>query len=73
MIALVLYLASLSSQPAPRRCEEIGPRLDGTFVTLCGGAVVRVRDRLGNSREWERGGEVVILRSPGAAPVVLGR
>jgi hypothetical protein len=56
---------------AARGCEEHGPRLDGTYVTICGGSVRRVRDRLGNVREWLPGNRIA-FRSPGAAPVVLG-
>jgi hypothetical protein len=75
MIALMVYvyLVNFSAHPYPRRCEEHGPRLDGTYVTICGGAVVRVRDGLGNVREWERLTGTVVLRSVGMAPVMLGR
>jgi hypothetical protein len=71
MIALALSLAALLCAPPARRCEEHGPRLDGTFVTICQGSVVRVRDRLGNSRRFLDGGRIIILESPGAPPVVL--
>jgi hypothetical protein len=74
MIALMLYLLSMSTtSPAGRRCEEHGPRLDGTYVTICNGSVVRVRDRLGNVREWYDQGATIVLRSPGAAPRVVSR
>ncbi len=73
MIALMLYLLSMSTSPAGRRCEEHGPRLDGTFVTICQGRVVRVRDRLGNVREWYDDGATVVLRAPGSATRVVSR
>ena len=75
MIALALYVASLVSQPsstASLRCEELGRRLDGTYVTVCNGRVVRVRDDAGNSRTWQRELNTVTVRSRGAAPMVLG-
>ena len=74
MIALMVYvyLVNFSAHRSPPRCEEHGPRLDGTRVTICDGAVVRVRDDLGNVREWERSADTVILRSAGSTPVVLG-
>lgn len=34
-------------------CEEFGPRRDGTYVTVCAGEVVSVRDSLGNVRTTE--------------------
>jgi hypothetical protein len=72
MIALALYVASLvSPQPSPR-CEEFGRRLDGTYVTVCNGRVVRVRDAAGNSRTWQRDLDTVTIQSPGKAPMVLG-
>jgi hypothetical protein len=71
MIGLALALATIVAAPPARRCEEHGPRLDGTFVTICQGSVTRVRDRLGNSRRFLDGGRIVILESPGAPPVVL--
>jgi hypothetical protein len=70
---MYVYLVNLSGRPHPPRCEEHGPRLDGTRVTICDGAVVRVRDGLGNIREWERGADTVTLRSMGSPPVVLAR
>jgi hypothetical protein len=75
MIALLLYLyaAGLTPAPAARRCEEHGPRLDGTYVTICDGSVAQVRDRLGNVRQWESPGGTVIVRSPGARPLVVAR
>jgi hypothetical protein len=74
MIAVMVYvyLLNFSAHPYAPHCEEHGPRLDGTRVTICDGAVVRVRDGLGNVREWERFADTVILRSAGSAPVVLG-
>jgi len=72
MIALSLYVASLLLTPAPTRvCEEHGPRLDGTYVTVCRGSVVRVRDGLGNSRDWDHASNTVTLQSVGKAPVVV--
>lgn len=78
MIALALYLASLIGSPpaspslAGRRCEEVGPRLDRTYVTICDGTVVRVRDQLGNVRTWNRGRDTVNVQL-GARAVELGR
>jgi hypothetical protein len=72
MIALSLYVASLLLVATPRsNCEEYGPRLDGTYVTVCNGSVVRVRDGLGNSRDWDRTNNIVTSRSAGEAPVVV--
>jgi hypothetical protein len=70
MIALLLALSTLAPPPA-RHCQEHGPRLDGTYVTICQGSVTRVRDRLGNVRRFVDGGRTVILESPGAAPMVV--
>jgi len=75
MIALALYVASLVSQPTPSaalRCEELGRRLDGTYVTVCNGKVMRVRDGAGNSRTWQPALNTVTVRSTGRAPMVLG-
>ena len=73
MIALALYVASMVSQPSSTaRCEELGRRLDGTYVTVCDGKVVRVRDGGGNSRTWQPALNTVTVRSKGAAPMVLG-
>jgi hypothetical protein len=72
MIALALSLATLLSAPPARRCEEHGPRLDGTFVTICAGKVVRVRDGRGNSRTWDHESDTVVVRSAGKEPMVLG-
>ena len=71
MIALSLYIASLLlvASPGPD-CEEHGPRLDGTYVTVCRGSVVRVRDGLGNSRDWDHTTNTVTSRSVGEVPVV---
>ncbi len=72
MIALSLYIASLLLVATPgHNCEEHGPRLDGTYVTVCGGSVVRVRDTLGNSRDWDHTTNTVTSRSVGEAPVVV--
>lgn len=72
MIALSLYVSSLLLLAAPsRNCEEHGPRLDGTYVTVCRGSVVRVRDGLGNSRDWDHTSNTVTSRSVGKAPVVV--
>jgi hypothetical protein len=72
MIALALYVASFVSQPQAPRCEELGPRLDGTYVTVCEGRVARVRDGAGNSRVWEHATDTAIVRSQGREPMVLG-
>jgi hypothetical protein len=69
MIALMLYLLSLTPTTAP--CEQIGPRLDGTYVTVCQGTVVAVRDSLGNSRERDPTTGTITVRAPGAPPMVL--
>jgi hypothetical protein len=72
MIALSLYIASLLLTPSPARdCEELGPRLDGTYVTVCRGSVVRVRDGLGNVRERDPATGRYTLRSSGEAPMVV--
>ena len=72
MIALSLYIASLLLVATPgRNCEEHGPRLDGTYVTVCRGTVVRVRDGLGNSRDWDHTTDTVTSRSVGQVPVVV--
>jgi hypothetical protein len=72
MIALSLYVASFLLMPAPKRvCEEHGPRLDGTYVTVCGGSVVRVRDGFGNSRDWDHTSNTVTARSAGTVPVAI--
>jgi hypothetical protein len=71
-ITLAIYLALVASPAPAGRCEELGPRLDGTYVTVCDGKVTRVRDRFGHSREWNRATNTVTVRSPGSAPMVLG-
>jgi len=72
MIALSLYIASLLLVSTHGgNCEEHGPRLDGTYVTVCHGSVVRVRDGLGNSRDWDHTANTVTSRSVGEAPVVV--
>jgi hypothetical protein len=72
MIALSLYIASLLLVATPgRNCEEHGPRLDGTYVTVCRGSVVRVRDGLGNSRDWDPTTNTFTSRSVGEVPVVV--
>ena len=72
MIALSLYVASLLLTSTPKGdCEEHGPRLDGTYVTVCSGSVVRVRDGFGNSREWDHTTNTVTARSVGKAPVAI--
>jgi hypothetical protein len=73
MIALALYFATVVSQWSAPHCEEFGPRLDGTFVTVCDGAMVAVRDQLGNSREWNRAAGTITVRSAGREPMVLTR
>jgi hypothetical protein len=72
MIALALYVASLVSPPSSLRCEELGRRLDGTYVTVCNGKVARVRDGAGNSRTWQREIDTVTVRSRGTTSMVLG-
>lgn len=72
MIALCVFFASLLMTPSPARdCEELGPRLDGTYVTVCHGSVVRVRDGLGNVRDWDPATRRFTIRSAGKAPMVL--
>lgn len=48
--AIAMFLTLLVSSPRPQACETVGPRLDGTLVTICGGSVVSVSDRAGNVR-----------------------
>ena len=69
MITLVLLFFTATSPPPP--CEQVGPRLDGSYVTVCRGAAVAVRDHLGNSREWNPVTRAITVRSPGARPLVL--
>jgi hypothetical protein len=72
MIALSLYVASLLLvSTSARNCQEHGPRLDGTYVTVCHGSVVRVRDGLGNSRDWDHATDTVTARSVGETPVLV--
>ena len=71
MIALSLFIASLLPTPPARDCEEFGPRLDDTYVTVCRGSVVRVRDGLGNVRDWDPATRRFTVRSSGQAPIVL--
>jgi hypothetical protein len=72
MLALSLFLATLvPSHPRPSHCEELGRRLDGTYVTICDGAVARVRDDRGNSRQWQRSSGTIIVRATGAAPMII--
>ncbi len=72
LIALSLYISSLLLLSTPsRNCEEYGPRLDGTYVTVCRGSVVRVRDDRGNARDWDRASHTITSRSLGKAPLVL--
>ena len=77
MIALGLYFSLLVSPLAivspNTRCEELGPRRDGSYVTVCDGPVVRVRDDRGNSRDWDLATNTVTVRARGAAPLVLAR
>jgi hypothetical protein len=73
MIALALFVATLvSPPPSSQRCEELGRRLDGTYVTVCNGRVVRVRDSAGNSRTWDRESDTVTVRSSDGTEMVLG-
>jgi len=72
MIAIALFLATLVSPPSSSHCEELGRRLDGTYVTVCDGKVVRVRDAAGNSRIWQHETDTVTVHSRGTAPMVLG-
>lgn len=71
MIAIALYFASLVSPVSGASCEEVGPRLDGRYVTICDGEVVGVRDGLGNSRTWDRATGVLTVRAPGVEPLAL--
>ena len=72
MIAFALYVVTLVSPPSANRCEELGRRLDGTYVTVCNGKVARVRDGAGNERIWQHQTDTVTVRSPGTVPMVLG-
>jgi hypothetical protein len=71
MIALTLYLVSLGTPTAFVPCQQVGPRLDGTYVTVCQGTVVAVRDTLGNAREWNAAFKTITVRAPGARALVL--
>jgi hypothetical protein len=68
---LFFFTATPASAPVPAPCEQVGPRLDGTYVTICRGAAVAVRDHLGNTREWDPSTRAITVRSPGARPMVL--
>lgn len=46
ILAALINLAPVTSN-APV-CETHGPRLDGTYVTVCAGSVVAVSDGQGN-------------------------
>lgn len=50
MFSMIALLVSMVVTPvsAPAACETVGPRLDGTTVTICGGSVVSVQDKAGN-------------------------
>lgn len=72
MITIALFAASLLSPSSTQRCEELGRRLDGTFVTVCDGKVVRVRDSAGNSRTWEHPHNTMVVRLGDGAAVSLG-
>lgn len=49
MIALIFAaLINVAPAPAAPACEVHGPRLDGTYVTVCAGSVVAVSDGQGN-------------------------
>jgi hypothetical protein len=69
MITLMLFF--FTATPAPPPCEQVGPRLDGSYVTICRGAAVAVRDHLGNSREWNPTTRAITVRSAGTRPMVL--
>ncbi len=69
MITLLLAFFALPSTPSP--CHQIGPRLDGTTVTVCQGRVARVSDQLGNSHEWDHATGLITVRSRSARPLVL--
>jgi hypothetical protein len=71
MFALALYLFSLQPALAPSPCEQVGPRLDGSYVTVCQGTVVGVRDTLGNSRRWDPATNTVVVSAPGRRPLVI--
>jgi len=46
MTILLLLWNLLGAQPSV--CETVGPRLDGTYVTICDGRVTAVSDGNGN-------------------------
>jgi hypothetical protein len=70
MLTFILYFFSTSTA-VPTACEELGPRLDGSYVTVCAGNVVGVRDGLGNSRAWDPATRAITVRAPGAQPLLL--
>jgi len=45
---LLLLNLVLAPMAKPGTCETVGPRLDGTYVTICGGRVAAVSDGRGN-------------------------
>lgn len=69
MLALTLYMMTMT--PPAAACSQVGPRLDGTYVTVCNGTVVAVRDRTGNSREWNPATRTITVRAPGSPTLVL--
>lgn len=69
MLALTLYMLTITAPPSP--CHVVGPRLDGTYVTICQGTAVAVRDTRGNSRAWNPTTRAITVRAPGARPLVL--
>lgn len=71
MLPLVLYMLSLGSPVHASRCEESGPRLDGTYVTICDGEVTRIRDDRGNVREVDRATGDITVRSADGRILVL--
>lgn len=71
MIGFALYLLTLQASAPALPCEQVGPRLDGSYVTVCGGTVVGVRDGLGNSRWWDPASRTVVVQARGRQPLVL--
>jgi len=47
-MTMLILLLNLVLAPKPVACETVGPRLDGTYVTICGGHVTAVSDSNGN-------------------------
>ena len=47
MQTILLVLSMLVNAPRATSCETVGPRLDGTTVTICDGRVARVCSAVG--------------------------